>query len=548
MPVVKKEHFLRSAADIGKHGDNDTLPFDIDTRFIECKKEALADIAYNFCEQLERDSATNNTNRIKFLSSVFSERLVVPAGPAGFRVTTKIHPFWNLYFNGLGVAIAEALEPKRFSSVYSYRFLPKGEEELFNRGYSWRAFKETTASGASGLGENAIVVQTDISSFYEHISHHHIKNFIDDLFYPDNKIGNQVEAFLNKFSGGRSFGLPVGGQCARILAELFLHYVDEPMTSKGIHWYRYVDDYVLIANSHEEAYQALSFLSHTLSNFGLTLNRTKTIVLTAKHYKDYVLTQLGNDDEDTGKLRSIDLSFDPYSDSPIRDYESLKQTVESLQVQKLLNRELEKALPDSFLVSQIGRTLAYQSPKIAIELVDVLLSPHNLHACRGSWSTIMRGINYLRNSPDYNSIAGMVDILLDSVPNQSSHLLMIEANLLHYLRTIRFSKTTARAAFVQHIYDTETSKTIQRACIECWRQWRDRSAFTHLRTNWDNLSSECQRLAWLASFSFGDQGDGFRRQIRAGINQSWRLGIEKNDQPSYSSVYEEWCNEDDNDL
>lgn len=47
---------------------------------------------------------------------LFSERLLVPAGSAGFRITTKIQPFWNIYSNawlsrlrkdwGLGEAIA----------------------------------------------------------------------------------------------------------------------------------------------------------------------------------------------------------------------------------------------------------------------------------------------------------------------------------------------------------------------------------------------------------------------------------------------------------
>ena len=34
MPEVTLAHFERAAADIGAHGDNDTIPFDIDTRFL----------------------------------------------------------------------------------------------------------------------------------------------------------------------------------------------------------------------------------------------------------------------------------------------------------------------------------------------------------------------------------------------------------------------------------------------------------------------------------------------------------------------------------
>ena len=53
--------------------------------------------------------------------TVGSERLLVPSGSHGFRITTKIHPFWNLYLNGLGLAIAEANEGRRSERVHSYR-------------------------------------------------------------------------------------------------------------------------------------------------------------------------------------------------------------------------------------------------------------------------------------------------------------------------------------------------------------------------------------------------------------------------------------------
>ncbi len=264
MPEVTLEHFGRAAADIGTHGDNDTLPFDIDTRFVSHKQAGLARTAFSFFEQLQGDSEINSTHKVSALS-VFSERLLVPTGPTGFRIATKIQSFWNIYFNGLGVAIAHALEDSRDDRAHSYRFLSNGGHELFDRTFSWKAFREATVADVIAAESGTIVVQTDISSFYEHISHHHIENFIDDLFPDNGRIGNQVNALLGKFSAGRSFGLPVGGQCSRILAELFLNSVDHRMTDAGIRWRRYVDDYVLVARSHADAYRALSFLSHALA-------------------------------------------------------------------------------------------------------------------------------------------------------------------------------------------------------------------------------------------------------------------------------------------
>ncbi|CAH1188945.1 Reverse transcriptase (RNA-dependent DNA polymerase) [Candidatus Nitrotoga sp. BS] len=542
MPEVTRDHFLRAAADISAHGDNDTLPFDIDTQFTSYKQFELASLAFAFFEQLQNDNEQNSARKISALS-VFSERLLAPTGPTGFRVVTKIHPFWNIYFNGLGIAIAEALESNRDGRAHSYRLLLNGGNELFDRTSSWKVFREKTVTDANASSDGTIIVQTDISSFYEHISHHHIENLIDDLFPDNGRIGNQVNALLSKFSSGRSFGLPVGGQCSRILAELFLNLVDHRMTGARIRWHRYVDDYVLIASSHADAYKALAFLSHTLADYGLTLNKTKTVMLTAKHYSDYVTAQLGGNDDEAGKLREIDLRFDPYSDTSVEDYESLKQTVESLQVHRLLNRELEKAIPDTFLVTQIGRTLRLQEPNIAIQLASALLSQGNLHAFRASWSAIMRGIANLRSSEEHSNIFAELDQLLDLIPEHSAHLLQAEAGLLHYLRTLRFARTTQRTAFAHNVYSNTRSDTVRRSCIDCWRQWKDRDAFTFLRNRWNELSAECQRIVWLSASVFGDQGDGFKRQIKPSLGQSWRLGIECQGVTSYATIYQEWCDD-----
>lgn len=537
------EHFLRSAADIASHGDNDMLPFDVDTRFIKDNQRALADIAYGFYHELSEDSVANNKTKLKSLT-VFNERLLAPAGVAGFRTATKIHPFWNLYFNGLCIVIAEELSPLREDKAWSYRYLPEGNEELFDRNSSWRAFREATAAIASSARDQSpetVIIQTDISSYYEHISHHYLENQLSDLFGGDGRIGKQIIELLKKFSGDRSFGLPVGGQGARVLAELMLNSVDKELTVRGVVWNRYVDDYVLIANSSEEAYGYLSILSHALGDYGLNLSRTKTSMLSAKNYSDYVAAQLGGDEDEASKLREIDVYFDPYSDTAVEEYDSLRETVESLQVQKLLNRELDKSLPDTFLVTQIGRTLRLQEPNMAADLIRTLLGRGNLHAFRGSWSSIMRGVASVRSSDEFEDIFLRIDSALDRVLVHSSHLLKAEANLLHFLRVLRFLRTNSRAVFVRNVFEQSRSEAIRRACIDCWRSWRDRPSFTMLRNRWNQLSPESQRMVWLASYSMGDEGDGLRRAFQGNTDNSWALGIERQNVIRFSTLYRTWC-------
>jgi hypothetical protein len=156
MPKVTLDHFERAVADISAHGDNDTLPFDIDNRFISANQNELAKIVFQYCHELEKGSRKSAKNAIEGLA-VYSERLLVPAGTAGFRITTKIHPFWNIYLKGLGVAIAEALEPTRSERAHSYRFLPTGDS-LFDRNESWRAYREASIHDCEAQPD-AIIVQ-----------------------------------------------------------------------------------------------------------------------------------------------------------------------------------------------------------------------------------------------------------------------------------------------------------------------------------------------------------------------------------------------------
>jgi hypothetical protein len=539
MSGVTKNHFERAVVDVSSHGDNDTLPFDTDNRFLASNQAELSTLAYNCFKQINSGGKKSSIASIDSLP-VFSERLLTPTGPAGFRVTTKIHPFWNIYLNGLGTFIAETLEPLRASTAHSYRYSTEGKA-LFDRTRSWRAYREATLADNALTQKGAIVVQTDISSFYEHIYHHRIENCLERLLPIESTVPAQVDRLLNKLSSGRSFGLPVGGQCARVLAEVLMSEVDRALTDEGIVWHRYVDDFTLITSNQAEAYKALSILSHTLADYGLSLNRTKTTILSATHYKNYALAQLGSTTDETSKLREINLHYDPYSDNAVSDYEDLRETVEQLEVQTLLDLELQKGQPDSFLVSQIGRTLKLHNPQTALQLCRTLLTPKNLHSFRASWATIMRGIASVRANKDNTEIFSDLDSLIDQVSIHSLHLLLPEGSCLHYLKTIRFDRTQMRATYVLKVYSSTSSETVKQACIECWKQWGDSTSFTRLRNKWGSMQMEEQRFFWLASTVFGDEGTHFRNQVRKSLPNIWKLGFEKKSGDiTFGSLYTKW--------
>jgi hypothetical protein len=538
---ITQDHFYRAALEIGQGGENDTLPYDVDARFVKDNAENLAPICFDLFKSVE---ALSKKQSLDFMSglNIGSERLLTATGSHGFRITTKIHPFWNLYLNGLGIGIAEANEGRRSPRVHSYR-LSCDQNSFFDKAKSWRAYKEATLSDPLIEEAGAVIVQTDISSFYEHIYHHRLENCIDDIFGESSTVSMQVDRILSKIASGRSFGLPVGGQCARILAETMMTPIDASLSDAGLVWHRYVDDFTLICADQQNAYRALSTLSHALADVGLSLNRTKTTILSAKHYKDFVRAQLGEGEQASIALRELDLHFDPYSDAAQSDYQKLKESFEAIDIQFLLDLEREKSQPDTFVLAQISRSLKFQDPKTASQLCATLLDSKNLDAFRASWSKIMRGVYAVRSLAEFEIVHEYIDELLDKIPAEASHLLTPEANMLHYLRIVRFKRTEPRGKFVRLTYDQSSSQSVRRACIDCWGNWGDRGSFTRLRNQWQNLSADEQRMFWLAAGRFGDEGGHAKKQLRRTLEQVWQVGFEGDGQgPTFASLYRDWAN------
>ncbi len=535
---VTQEHFFRAAFEIGQSGENDTLPYDIDSAFIRDKAKDLSQICFQLFQAIESKPAQEASAFMNGIT-IGSERLLAPSGSHGFRITTKIHPFWNLYLNGLGLAIAEANEANRSARVHSYRL---GGESIsfFDRSKSWRTYKEATLEEGALKNEGCVVIQTDISSFYEHIYHHRLQNVVNDLAASSSTVALQVDRILSKLSAGRSFGLPVGGQCARVLAEVMMTPIDLSLSDAGIVWHRYVDDFTLICESQQDAYAALSTLSHSLADYGLSLNRTKTTTLSARHYTDYIVAQLGQGEDSSAALRELDLHFDPYSDVAQGEYEQLKKSIQDIDIQFLLDLEKEKSQPDNFVLAQIGRALKFQEPKVAAQLCATLLDPRNLDSFRATWSKIMRGVYSVRSNAEFELVYQQIDDLLDAVPTTAFHLLMPDANILHYLRAIRFKRTDVRGPLVRSIYEKTSSQAVKRACIDCWQHWGDRASFMRLRNQWKNLGPDEQRMVWLAAGKFGDEGEHARGQLRRSLKQAWRLGFETDSGSTFATCYEDW--------
>ena len=240
----------------------------------------------------------------------------------------------------------------------------------------------------------------------------------------------------------------------------------------------------------------------------------------------------------------IDLHFDPYSDMPEETYEELKDTVRQIDIARIIDEEKQKAQADPFVVSQASRSLMLMNADQALDLCRTFLAERNLHTFRASWATIMRGIGVIRAEESNTRIVRRLDGLLDAVIGHSPHLLSIDTNALHFLRTIRFARTPIRSRFVLALYESTDAITVRRACMDCWRNWKDRERFLELRSRWHSLHPEQQRMLWLSAQEFGDDGKNFQRQVKQSLRGLWALGIENRGAVSFSSIYSNWARYD----
>jgi hypothetical protein len=115
MIKVEKDHFFRAALEIGYSGDNDTLPYDLEAGFIKDKAADLAALCLALFQAVETGAIGKPATFMNGLAIV-AERLLAPSGPHGFRITTKIHPFWNLYLNGLGTPTGSPYRDRAFTT------------------------------------------------------------------------------------------------------------------------------------------------------------------------------------------------------------------------------------------------------------------------------------------------------------------------------------------------------------------------------------------------------------------------------------------------
>jgi hypothetical protein len=326
---LEKKFYDAAINHVVKNGDTDIFPYPIEYYFLKNNTETLSTC---FTEL--------DINIYKPKSLIDS---LIPKSKYGFRSAQQ--PFYadTVIFTALVFSIFDEVEagrvPANSRRAFSYRKAIGNDTEIFLPHRSYKDWSEYIESYAF-REDIRFVVKTDISDYYARIYRHRLENILASLSVKKNVV-KKIEKFISDWRGGQSFGIPVGTDAARLLAEAAFNDTDMALISEGIEHTRYVDDIFLFLNKDQDPYTAIAFLAkHLAENEGLSLNNQKTKVMNWDEFFD----SLKEKDPEDESLKEI-LALERIFWATYGREEPSEEILEELTKKDLI-RELEKLLAE----------------------------------------------------------------------------------------------------------------------------------------------------------------------------------------------------------
>lgn len=131
----------------------------------------------------------------------------------------------------------------------------------------------------------AVVVDADIKGFFDTINQEKLLKLVGERI-KDNKVLELLNKFLKQGinQDGQELepameGTPQGGVISPLLANIYLHQLDEIITKQGYQMIRYADDFVIMCKTQQEAEQALTLVQEVMEKIELKLHPEKTHIV-----------------------------------------------------------------------------------------------------------------------------------------------------------------------------------------------------------------------------------------------------------------------------
>ena len=199
--------------------------------------------------------------------------IAVPKSRYTFRTVSHMSLLDTLKYTALVFSIGSCIEKQRLPKkvVFSNRFDAK-RMKLDRSNYD--GFRKESKR-LSDSGKYRVKVITDIANYYDRLNLHKLENLLKEKGCDQTTV-TKLNAVLTQWSQQQSFGIPVGSDASRLLAEAMLINADQELAAHRIKFVRYVDDYRIFCSSQERAYEAMQLLDQALRREGLFINSGKT--------------------------------------------------------------------------------------------------------------------------------------------------------------------------------------------------------------------------------------------------------------------------------
>lgn len=420
MLKLKNESLDWALAHVEMFGDTDIFPIPFEYNAIrEFWNKGVREIGNGFSiKEYLRDQNILKWN-IRDL-----RRTLTPKHKYGFRLSTQLDPFDNLIFLALIYEIGEDIEKRRVpiekNRVFSNRFNPNSDGRLFNNEINYNSFLAHCESKVCELfGDDHIkyVVVADIADFFPRIYHHPLENALSSCTLKSNH-AKAIKRLLNSWNYSISYGIPVGQDASRLLAELTLTDIDEGLLSEGIDYCRYMDDFRIFCSTEKEAYEQLAILAKMLfENHGLTLQQHKTRIIPIEEFRENYLQS-----EESIELKRIsddlntilgEIGIDTYEEIYYDQLpEEIQLQIDQFNLKSIIQEQIESGNPNAKLVGFVLRRMAQVKDHDAVEFI--LDNVDNLYT---SYKHIFSYLNDLKFDTVNQEIIGykLIHILNSSI-------------------------------------------------------------------------------------------------------------------------------------
>jgi Reverse transcriptase (RNA-dependent DNA polymerase) len=506
VPLIDEITIRRAVDNVANWGDTDLFPLPIENHVMHDMPDSVVALLTNMADDFDAE-----IDRYP----IESYSTLAPVGYTGFRWATQIEPAWNAYLLSCVLSLAPSIENTRLSEaserVFSYRYRQQTSDGSLFSLDSWSRFQNTTRRLAE---ENEWVVSVDIADFYARIYHHRLENALRLVDPPGGKT-KHIMAILKRLSNNTSYGLPVGGPAARILAELVLDRVDHLLVAESTMstFCRYADDYRFFANDIQAAYKSIGYLSEKLlRNEGLTIQKSKTRIMKSSEYLS-ILDPPNPPDGSPGAFLNLQIHYDPYSPTAEEDYERLTDQLNEFDILSLLRDELLKPKIHSPLTRRLIQALRFLDSGTRQQAVLSLLE--NIETLAPVIPQVMMAIRDCISDLDSEFI-NIVHESIRKLIHDHHYVAQVDLNLAFMIRLLGGHRSTENELLLIQLYQSVhgfrsvPAPYIQRDIMLILARWGI-TYWLSDQKNYITASHEWVRRAFIiASYKLGDEGRHWR--------------------------------------